>query len=114
MGETVPEGGDFFPFRMMQVAEPSPEDRAQIEASLVEGGPIESALAQATAPRGGYGRQPGPKVASMDAAKKIPPQVKQQLAQMVGMVRQLGAGTKYASRAEEISLELGLEIPAAP
>lgn len=34
---------------MMQVAEPSPEDRAQIEASLVEGGPIESALAQATA-----------------------------------------------------------------
>ncbi len=34
---------------MMQVAEPSAEDRAQIEASLVEGGPIESALAQATA-----------------------------------------------------------------
>src|SRR3546814_18726225 len=34
---------------MMQVAEPSAEDRAQIEASLSEGGPIESALAQATA-----------------------------------------------------------------
>ncbi len=34
---------------MMQVAEPSAEDRAQIEASLAEGGPIESALAQATA-----------------------------------------------------------------
>src|SRR3546814_3569053 len=33
---------------MMQVAEPSAEDRAQIEASLTEGGPIESALAQAT------------------------------------------------------------------
>src|SRR3546814_9844145 len=33
---------------MMQVAEPSAEDRAQIEASLSEGGPIESALAQAT------------------------------------------------------------------
>lgn len=34
---------------MMQVAEPSAEDRAQIEASLSESGPIESALAQATA-----------------------------------------------------------------
>ena len=35
---------------MMQVAEPSAEDRAQIEASLADGGgPIESALAQATA-----------------------------------------------------------------
>ena len=34
---------------MMQVAEPSAEDRAQIEASLSEAGPIESALAQATA-----------------------------------------------------------------
>src|SRR3546814_1289852 len=34
---------------MMQGAEPSAEDRAQIEASLSEGGPIESALAQATA-----------------------------------------------------------------
>lgn len=34
---------------MMQVAEPSAEDRAQIEASLAESGPIESALAQATA-----------------------------------------------------------------
>lgn len=34
---------------MMQVAEPSAEDRAQIEASLSEGGPIESALAHATA-----------------------------------------------------------------
>ena len=33
---------------MMQVAEPSAEDRAQIEASLSVGGPIESALAQAT------------------------------------------------------------------
>jgi len=63
---------------------------------------------------GGYGRQPGPKVASMDAARKIPPPVKNQLAQMVGMVRQLGPGTKYAARAEEIALELGLEIPAAP
>lgn len=72
-------------------------------------------IAQATAPRGGgYGRQPAPKVASMDAAKKIPPQVKNQLSQMVGMVRQLGPGTKYATRAEEIALELGLEIPATP
>ena len=35
---------------MMQVAEPSAEDRAQIEASLSDAGPIESALAQATAP----------------------------------------------------------------
>ncbi len=34
---------------MMQVAEPSSEDRAQIEASVAEGGPIEAALAQATA-----------------------------------------------------------------
>ena len=34
---------------MMQVAEPSAEYRAQIEASLAEGGPIESALAHATA-----------------------------------------------------------------
>lgn len=34
---------------MMQSAEPRPEDRAQIEASLHEGGPIESALAKATA-----------------------------------------------------------------
>ncbi|PKP99254.1 MAG: heat-inducible transcriptional repressor HrcA [Alphaproteobacteria bacterium HGW-Alphaproteobacteria-13] len=33
---------------MMQVAEPSAEDRAQIEASLSESGPIESALTQAT------------------------------------------------------------------
>ena len=73
------------------------------------------AIAQASMPRGGgYGRQPGQKVASMDAAKKIPPPVKNQLAQMVGMVRQLGPGTKYADRAEEIALELGLEIPAAP
>lgn len=73
------------------------------------------ALAQASAPRGGgYGRQPGPRVAGMDAAQKIPPQVKQQLAQMVGMVRQLGPGSKYANRAEEIALELSLEIPVAP
>jgi heat-inducible transcriptional repressor len=34
---------------MMQVAEPSAQDRAQIEASVSEGGPIEAALAQATA-----------------------------------------------------------------
>ena len=36
---------------MMQVAEPSPEDRAQIEASLSSGtsGPVETALANATA-----------------------------------------------------------------
>lgn len=34
---------------MMQVAEPSAEDRAQIEASISENGPIEAALAQATA-----------------------------------------------------------------
>lgn len=34
---------------MMQVAEPSAEDRAQIEASLTDAGPIETALAQATA-----------------------------------------------------------------
>ena len=34
---------------MMQVAEPSAEDRAQIEASIAESGPIEAALAQATA-----------------------------------------------------------------
>jgi heat-inducible transcriptional repressor len=34
---------------MMQVAEPSAHDRAQIEASVNEGGPIEAALAQATA-----------------------------------------------------------------
>jgi len=82
---------------------------AQLEALRAQ------ALAQASAPRGGgYGRQPGPKVASMDAAKKIPPQVKQQLAQMVGMVRQLGPGSKYANRADEIALELGLEIPVAP
>lgn len=72
------------------------------------------AIGQASASRGGYGRQPGPKVASMDAAKKIPPQVKNQLSQMVGLVRQLGPGTKYATRAEEIALELGLEIPVAP
>lgn len=72
------------------------------------------AIAQASAPRGGYGRQPAPKVASLDAAKKIPPQVKNQLSHMVGMVRQLGPGTKYATRAEEIALELGLEIPATP
>jgi len=30
------------------------------------------------------------------------------------MVRQLGPGSKYATRAEEIALELGLEIPVAP
>jgi heat-inducible transcriptional repressor len=34
---------------LMQVAEPSAEDRAQIEASVTESGPIETALAQATA-----------------------------------------------------------------
>ncbi len=34
---------------MMQVAETSPNDRAQIEASIADAGPIESALAQATA-----------------------------------------------------------------
>ena len=73
------------------------------------------ALAQATAPRsGGYGRQPAPKVASLDASKRISPQVKHQLAQLVGMVRQLAPGSKYASRAEEITLELGLELPAGP
>lgn len=73
------------------------------------------ALAQASAPRGGgYGRQPGPRVASMDAAGRIPPAIKSQLAQMVGMVRQLGPGSKYANRADEIALELGLEIPVAP
>src|SRR3546814_844815 len=43
---------------MMQVAEPSAEDRAQIEASLSEGGPIESALAQATSALAGLSACP--------------------------------------------------------
>ncbi|MFM7137295.1 MAG: TlpA disulfide reductase family protein [Planctomycetota bacterium] len=73
------------------------------------------AIAQASAPSGGgYGRQPAPKVASLAAANKIPPQVKHQLAQMVGMVRQLAPESKYANRAEEIALELNLELHPGP
>jgi thiol-disulfide isomerase/thioredoxin len=76
----------------------------------------QQAVAQASMPRGGgYGRQQGGQnVASMSAAAKIPPAVKGQLAQMAGMVLQLSPGSKYASRAEAIALELGLTLPASP
>jgi len=78
------------------------------------------AIAQVTAPaRGRYPSRPGqpqaaPKSVKMEVANKIPPQVKAQLAQLAGMVRQLHPGSKYAERAEAIAVELGLSLPAAP
>lgn len=74
------------------------------------------ALAQADA-AGSRGRpRPGQlpggaAVASVDASDKIPPPVKAQMAQLAGMVRQLSPGSKQASRAEEIAVELGLQLP---
>jgi hypothetical protein len=81
---------------------------------------LESLRTQALAqvePAGGRGRprpgqRPGgPVVAGVHAGDKIPPQVKAQLAQLAGMVRQLSPGSKHASRAEEIAVELGLQLP---
>jgi peroxiredoxin len=58
--------------------------------------------------------QPGREPARMEVVNRIPPAVKGQLAQLAAAVRQLGPGSKYAQRAEEIALELGLELPAGP
>lgn len=79
-------------------------------------GELEALRAQALArPAGGRPRAPGtPVVAGVDAANSIPPPVKAQLAQLVALVRQLSPGSKSADRAEQIALELGLQLPAAP
>jgi hypothetical protein len=78
------------------------------------------AIAQASGPsRSRYPGRPGqqpaaPKSVTMAVAGRIPPQVKAQMAQLAGMVRQLHPGSKYADRAEAIAVELGLTLPAAP
>jgi hypothetical protein len=86
---------------------------AQLEAIRLQ------ALTQPSGGRPGYGGQPAPRPpapgpASMAQAGKIPPPVKAQMAQIAGMVRQLSPGSRYAKRAEEIAVELNLELPAAP
>lgn len=77
---------------------------------------LETLRAQVLAPPAGrYGRGPRPGgTASMAAAQRIPPAVKAQMAQIAGMVRQLCPDSRYAARAEEIAIELQLQLPAAP
>jgi hypothetical protein len=71
-------------------------------------------------PAGGRGRprpgQPpgGPAVAGVGAGDRIPPHIKAQMAQLAGMVRQLRPGSKDAARAEEIAVELGLQLAPGP
>jgi len=79
------------------------------------------ALADASGNRNQPGRnqpgqpgQPCREPAQMEVVNRIPPAVKGQLAQLAAAVRQLGPGSKYAQRAEEIALELGLDLPAGP
>jgi hypothetical protein len=68
-----------------------------------------------TQPAGGRGRPPGgPAVAGVGAGDRIPPPIKAQMAQLAGMVRQLSPGSKDAARAEEIAVELGLQIAPGP
>jgi thiol-disulfide isomerase/thioredoxin len=82
---------------------------------------LETLRRQAVAqPSGGRGRpsprQPpgGPAVAAVGAGDRIPPPMKAQMAQLAGMVRQLSPGSKYAARAEEIAVELGLQLAPGP
>ena len=70
------------------------------------------ALAPASVPRSGG--QPGPRVASMKTVASIPPAVKDRLAQLAASILLLGPGSTYASRAEEIAIELGLDLPTSP
>lgn len=70
------------------------------------------ALAPASVPRSGG--QPGPRVASMKTVASIPPAVKDRLAQLAASILLLGPGSTYASRAEEIVIELGLDLPTSP
>ena len=76
-------------------------------------GQLEALRGQALAQASG-GKNQGQDVASMAVANKIAPVVKSHLAQLAGMVRQLSPGSKYAARAEDIALKLGLTLPPLP
>lgn len=83
---------------------------AQLEAlrtqALVQAGGFK------VAPTGQF--QPPPRVASLATAAKVSPHAKAQLGRVAAMIRRLAPGSRYAERAEEISLELGLDLPPAP
>lgn len=84
---------------------------AQLEAMRTQ------ALAEAAAGRSGTGLRPPPAVprtASLATAARIPAHVRSRMSQVAAMVRRLGPGSRYADRAEEIAVELGLELPAEP
>lgn|GEM_PF-929635 len=76
-------------------------------------GQLEALRGQAIAQASG-GKNQGQDVASIAVANKIPPVVKSHLAQLAGMVRQLSPGSKFATRAEDIAVELGLTLPPPP
>jgi hypothetical protein len=50
----------------------------------------------------------------MKTVASIPPAVKDRLAQLAASILLLGPGSTYASRAEEIVIELGLDLPTSP
>lgn len=77
---------------------------------------LEALRGQALARPPGGRSQPGgsPAVAGIKAAAAIPPPLKAQMAQIAAMVLQLSPGSKYAVRAEQIALELGLHPSAGP
>jgi len=75
-------------------------------------GQLEALRAQAlTQTAGGRGQPKGaPAVAGVGAGDKIPSPLKAQMGQLATLVRQLSPGSKYAARAEEIAVELGLQL----
>ena len=76
-------------------------------------GQLEALRGQALAQASG-GKNQGQDIASMAVVNKIAPAVKSHLAQLAGMVRQLSPGSKFAARAEDIAVELGLTLPPPP
>lgn len=81
--------------------------RTQALAQLHDAGKGSEAGRAANQPASGL------RVASMAEAARVSPQVKGAMAKVAGMVRQLSPASRYAGRAEEIILELGLDLPAA-
>jgi len=76
-------------------------------------GQLEALRGQALTQASG-GKNQGQDIASMAVVNKIAPAVKSHLAQLAGMVRQLSPGSKFAARAEDIAVELGLTLPPPP
>jgi len=76
-----------------------------------------AAAAQPPTARGGVApRSPSspPRTASIGTVARVPPLIRQQMAQLAGLVRRLSPESRYASRAEAIAVEFSLDLPAAP